>query len=360
MSSALDKLPDEERSLVRRARPPRGLDAMKAVLTDERFSHPDWIYERKLDGIRCLAFKGDRDVRLRSRNDLSLNGRFPEIAAALEADPATNLILDGEVVAFDPDTGNPSFQLLQRRMGLSKPETIKERTGRLPVTYIAFDLLWLDDRSLLAEPYEQRRELLAELELDGAHWQSPRHHVGEGQALFDAIHARGLEGIVAKRLGSPYRPGRRSQEWLKVRNRRGQELVVGGWMPGEGSRGGRVGSLLVGHWDATPQEAERLGRPPRLVYAGGVGTGFTLKALDQLTAMLAPLRRAESPFELGEDPRIKYAQRARDRGSGPVWVEPELVCHVEFTEWTHEGTLRQPSFKGLRADKDPHEVVREL
>ena len=134
-------------------------------------------------------------------------------------------------------------------MGLSKPATIKQRAGEFPVTYIVFDLLWLDERSLLAEPYERRRELLAELELDGAdHWQVPRHHVGEGQALFDAIHARGLEGIVAKRLDSPYRPGRRSSEWLKVRDRRGQEFVIGGWMPGEGSRGGRVGSLLVGHY----------------------------------------------------------------------------------------------------------------
>ncbi len=252
-------------------------------------------------------------------------------------------ILDGEIVAFDPDSGNPSFQLLQRRMGLSKPATIKQRAGEFPVTYIVFDLLWLDERSLLAEPYERRRELLAELELDGAdHWQVPRHHVGEGQALFDAIHARGLEGIVAKRLGSPYRPGRRSSEWLKVRDRHGQELVIGGWMPGEGSRGGRVGSLLVGYYVGD-----------KLAYAGGVGTGFTQETLSELTGLLAPLRRAESPFELGEDPRIKYAQRARDRGSGPVWVEPELVCQVEFTEWTHEGTLRQPSFKGLRDDKEP-------
>ncbi len=129
--------------------------------------------------------------------------------------------------------------------------------------------------------------------------------------------------------------------------------------PAEGTRGGRVGSLLIGHWNSTAEEARRLGRKQRLVYAGGVGTGFTQAMLDRLTGLLEPLRRETCPFELGEDPRVKYAQRARDRGAGPVWVEPELVCEVEFTEWTREGTLRQPSFKGLRDDKDARDVVRE-
>lgn len=339
---------------------PRKLEPMLATAALEPPGGQGWAFEVKWDGVRALAFAEDGELRIAARRGADATPRYPELAALAEALDGRDAILDGEVVAFDPATGNPSFQLLQRRMGLSKPATIEQRARELPVTYVAFDLLWLDDRSLVAEPYERRRELLTELGLDGAHWQAPRHHVGEGQALFDAIHARGLEGIVAKRLDSPYRPGRRSREWLKVRDRRGQELVVGGWMPGEGSRGGRVGSLLVGHWDATPEEAKRLARPQRLVYAGGVGTGFTLDTLDQLTALLTPLRRDDSPFELGEDPRIKYAQRARDRGSGPVWVEPELVCQVEFTEWTHEGTLRQPSFKGLRDDKDPREVVREL
>ena len=156
--------------------------------------------------------------------------------------------------------------------------------------------------------------------------------------------------MVSKRLGSPYRPGRRSGEWIKVRNRRGQELLIGGWMPGEGGRTGRIGSLLVGYWDATPEEAERLRRPQRLVYAGGVGTGFTDRMLEDLTAMLAPLERDESPFELGIGPKRP----------NPRWCEPELVCEVEFTEWTREETLRQPSFKGLRDDVDPRRVVREV
>jgi bifunctional non-homologous end joining protein LigD len=256
-------------------------------------------------------------------------------------------ILDGEIVAFDYE-GRPRFQLLQRRMGLTTESTIRRRAVETPATYVVFDVLWLDGESLLEEPYSQRRKVLDGLELDGAHWRAPRNHVGDGAALWQLVQDRNLEGIVAKRLASPYRPGKRSREWVKVRNRVGQELVIGGWMPGEGSRGGRVGSLLLGYYD-----------DGKFAYAGGVGTGFTQATLDELTALLKPLERPDSPFELGEDPKIKYAQRARDRGAGPVWVEPKLVAEVEFTEWTHEGTLRQSAFKGLRDDKDPREVVRE-
>lgn len=318
----------------------------------------EWAFEIKWDGVRALVFASGERLRISARLGADATPRYPELAPLAEVLGGREAILDGEVVAFD-DEGRPSFQLLQRRMGLSNEATIRARVGETPVNFVAFDLLWLDGKSLLAEPYERRRELLDSLEFEGPNWRAPRHHVGEGEALWEAVRERGLEGIVAKKLGSPYRPGQRSREWLKVRYRRGQELLIGGWMPGEGSRGGRVGSLLVGYWDATPEEAERLGRPQRLVYAGGVGTGFTQAMLDNLTAKLEPLRIDESPFELGEDPRVKYAQRARDRGAGPVWVRPELICEVEFTEWTREGTLRQPSFKGLRDDKDPREVVRE-
>jgi bifunctional non-homologous end joining protein LigD len=244
-------------------------------------------------------------------------------------------------------------------MGLTTEGTIRVRSQETPATYVAFDLLWLDGRPLCAEPYLERRRLLAELGFDGSNWQAPAHHVGDCVPFWKAIRAQGLEGAVAKRTESPYRPGARSGEWLKVRYRRGQELVIGGWMPGEGTRGGTVGSLLLGYWDATPEEAERLGRPPRFVYAGGVGTGFTQEMLKRLTQMLKPLERPDPPFELGEDPAVKYRQRARERGAGPRWVAPELVCEVEFTEWTREGTLRQSAFKGLRDDKDPREVVRE-
>jgi bifunctional non-homologous end joining protein LigD len=336
---------------------PTKLSPMLARTADEPpTDEGDWAFEIKWDGVRALAYLGD-ELRLESRSGEDITERYPELAGITETF-GRHAILDGEIVAFD-ESGKPSFQLLQRRMGLTTESTIRLRAAETPATYVAFDLLWLDGESLLADPYERRRELLAGLGFDGPNWQAPAHHVGDGARLWDAVRAQGLEGIVAKRLQSPYRPGQRSREWLKVRYRRGQELVIGGWMPGEGSRGGRVGSLLVGHWDATPAEAESLGRPQRLVYAGGVGTGFTQEMLERLNALLEPLRRDTSPFELGEDPVVKYRQRARDRGAGPVWVEPQLVGEFEFTEWTHEGTLRQSAFKGLREDKDPREIVRE-
>jgi bifunctional non-homologous end joining protein LigD len=337
---------------------PRNLEPMLARPAKALPGDDGWAYEIKWDGIRALTYVDRNGLRIAARRGADHTPRYPELAPIAAALDGREAVLDGEIVAFD-ESERPSFQLLQRRMGLSNEATIRLRAQETPATYVAFDLLWLDGRSLLSEPYLTRRELLAGLEFDGPNWQAPSHHVGNGAALWEAIRERGLEGIVAKRVESPYRPGQRSGEWLKIRYRRGQELVIGGWMPGEGSRGGRVGSLLVGYWDATPEEAERLGRPQRLVYAGGVGTGFTQEMLDRLTEMLRPLQRPESPFELGEDPRVKYAQRARDRGAGPVWVEPELVCEVEFTEWTREGTLRQSAFKGLRDDKDPREVVRE-
>jgi bifunctional non-homologous end joining protein LigD len=264
-------------------------------------------------------------------------------------------MFDGEIVAFD-DSGIPRFQRLQRRMGLTTESTIRTRVREVPVTYVAFDLVWLDGRKLIDEPYERRRELLAGLDLDGPSWQAPGHHRGSGAQLLEVARERGLEGIVAKRADSPYCPGRRTSYWLKTRARRGQELVIGGYNPGEGSRRGRVGSLLVGYWDATPEEAERLGRDQRLVYAGGVGTGFTEEMLDRLRDLLGPRVRDTNPFELGVDPVVK---RRYHPGGPPVFVDPELVGEFEFTEWTDEGTLRQPAFKGLRDDKDPREVVRE-
>jgi bifunctional non-homologous end joining protein LigD len=328
-------------------RMPRNLEPMLARPAKQLPSGDGWAYEIKWDGIRALTYIDDRGLRVAARRGADHTPRYPEFVAMAEAFEGRDLILDGEIVAFDA-SGRPSFQLLQRRMGLTTEGTIRMRAQETPATYVAFDLLWLDGESLLGEPYLKRREALAGLGFDGANWQAPAHHVGDGDRLWDAIRKQGLEGVVAKRVESPYRPGARGGEWLKVRYRRGQELVIGGWMPGEGTRGGRVGSLLVGYF----QEG-------KLVYAGGVGTGFTQEMLKRLTELLEPLRRDDSPFELGEDPVLKYRQRARDRGAGPVWVEPKLVGEFEFTEWTREGTLRQSAFKGLRDDKDPREVVRE-
>jgi bifunctional non-homologous end joining protein LigD len=326
---------------------PTRLEPMLATPLPKPPTDDGWAYEIKWDGIRALGYVAGGKLKLSARRGADHTPRYPELVEFAAALGGRDAIVDGEIVAFD-DEGRPRFQLLQRRMGLANEATIRRRSVETPATYVVFDVLWLDGKSLLESPYEERREVLDGLGLDGPHWRAPRNHVGDGAALWQLVQSRDLEGIVAKRLGSPYRPGKRSREWAKVRNRRGQEFVIGGWMPGEGSRGGRVGSLLVGHYV-----------DGKLAYAGGVGTGFTQSLLDELTALLKPLERVDSPFELGEDPKVKYAQRARDRGAGPVWVEPELVGEVEFTEWTHEGTLRQPSFKGLRTDKDPREVVRE-
>jgi bifunctional non-homologous end joining protein LigD len=336
---------------------PRKLEPMLATAAKRVPSGDGWAYELKWDGVRALAFMGADGLRLSVRRGDDTTGRYPELAGIAEALQGREAIIDGEVVAFDED-GDPSFGRLQRRMGLTDAGRIRQRVADTPVTYVAFDLLWLDGRSLLAEPYKHRRELLAELSFDGPCWQAPRHHLGDGEALFAAVRERGLEGVVAKRLGSAYRPGRRSPDWVKVQNRRRQELVIGGWMPGEGGRRRQLGSLLVGYWDATPEEAERLGRPQRLVYAGGVGTGFTEASLGQLTDALAPHRRDTSPFEAGWNPEVKYAARIRERGA-LNWVEPALVAEIEFLRWTHEDTVRAASFKGLRDDKDPREVVRE-
>jgi bifunctional non-homologous end joining protein LigD len=337
---------------------PRRVEPMLATAARALPRGDGWAYELKWDGVRATCFLDSASgVRICARRGDEATARYPELAAIADAFERRELILDGEVVAFD-EAGHPSFGRLQRRMGLTDPIQIRRRTAETPVTYVAFDLLWLDGAPLFDEPYERRRELLAGLGFDGPSWQAPAHRVGDGEALLVAVRERGLEGVVAKRLGSTYRPGRRSDDWVKVQNRRRQELVIGGYMPGAGGGRGRVASLLVGYWDSTPQEAAALGRPQRLVYAGGVGTGFTQATLDRLTEWLAPLRRSTSPFEAGWDPAVKYAARARERG-GLVWVEPVVVAEIEFLRWTHEDTVRAASFKGLRDDKEAREVVRE-
>jgi bifunctional non-homologous end joining protein LigD len=222
----------------------------------------------------------------------------------------------------------------------ARPATVTRLAESLPVTYLAFDLLHLDGRPLLDEPYQARRALLEELALQGPRWQTPPSFTGEaGTDVLAVSRQHDLEGIVSKRLASRYEPGKRTGSWLKIKNLRRQEVVVGGWKPGEGNRTGLFGSLLIGVQDAGGLE-----------YAGHVGTGFSEQALDMLWERLTPLRRGTSPFASEVPP--EHARRA-------VWVEPVLVIEVTFTGWTQAGRMRAPSYRGLRMDKNPAEVIRE-
>ena len=294
-----------------------------------------WAFEVKWDGIRALAYSQPGRLRLESRNFNDITARYPELRALNRALSSHEALLDGEIVSFD-DEGRPSFERLQQRMNLTGESAVRRRARDMPVVYVIFDLLHLDGHPLLGLPYEERRKRLADLGLDGPHWQTPSHHVGNGAALLEAVRAKGLEGIVAKRLDARYEPGRRSGAWLKLKAVRRQEVVIGGWLPGAGRRRDRIGALLCGWYD-----------DGRLRYAGKVGTGFGEAELDRLAALLAPLERPTSPF----------AGRQPQRGS--IFAEPVLVAEIEFTEWTAEGMLRHPSYKGLRDDKPATEVVRE-
>jgi bifunctional non-homologous end joining protein LigD len=310
----------------------------------------DWAYEIKWDGIRALGYADHGRWCMLSRRLEDVTARYPELNPIGEALADRAAILDGEVVALD-DEGRPRFQLIQSRMGLSAPAAIKARAAQTPVDYVIFDLLHLDGHCVRDLPYVRRRELLEELGLEGSRWRTPRYRHGGGASLLEAARLQGLEGIVAKRCDSPYRPGRRSSEWIKERVWRTQEFVVGGYIPGEGRRANRVGSLLVGYYDRPASELGK-GESLTLHFAGGVGSGLTEELINELTRELGKRERPDSPFDVGAP--------AGPKARTAVWCEPELVCEVNWTEWTDEGTLRQPAFKGMRDDKDPREVVREM
>ena len=298
-----------------------------------------WGFEVKWDGVRAIAHIDAGHVTLTGRNGSDFTPRYPEVRALADSLGSQRLILDGEVVAFD-GSGRPSFELLQQRMHLASDSAVRRRMRDVPVAYVIFDLLWLDGHSTVPLAYADRRRLLAELDLNGPSWRTPAHREGDGRALLEASRQQGLEGIVAKRLDSPYEPGRRSACWIKVKNRPAQDVVIGGWLPGEGRRGDTLGALAVGVYEEGAD-------PPRLFYAGRVGTGFTEATLATTMRALEPLRTDASPFSGRRPPKET------------IFVEPRLVARVEFGEWTRTGTLRAPSFKGLRTDIDPLSVVRE-
>jgi bifunctional non-homologous end joining protein LigD len=297
-----------------------------------------WAFEIKWDGVRAICQSEPGRMRLHSRNLLDITPRYPELNRLNRALSHHRAVLDGEVVALDAE-GRPSFGALQRRMHVTAESTVRRLARETPVTYVMFDLLWLDGHSLMDLPYEERRARLAELDLgDGERWRVPDYVVGRGAQLLAATEQQGLEGVIAKRLDSVYEPGRRSPSWVKVKNLYRQEVVVGGWVPGDGRRRDRIGALLAGVWDNG-----------ELRHIGRVGTGFTEKELDRLSKLLAPLAREDSPFAPG-GPKVPR---------NAVFVEPRFVAEVEFREWTEGGQLRAPSYKGLRDDKDAELVVRE-
>jgi bifunctional non-homologous end joining protein LigD len=288
------------------------VDPMKAVLSTLPPESEDekWAYEIKWDGYRTLCFVEGGTVRLQSSNKLDVTKKYPELAGLPKSVKKKSAILDGELVIFDA-AGRPTFELMQRH------ET--------PVVFQVFDVLSIGGKDVIAEPYERRRDLLAGLVEQGSNWSVPSHRVGGGRDLFEAAAERDLEGVMAKRLGTPYQPGKRTPNWRKVKIRREVEVVVGGYTGGTGARASSFGALLVG----------RPADDGTLAFAGGVGTGYSQRTLDTLLKTLRSLRTDRCPFT--PTPPREYTRNA-------TWVEPVLTAVIELTEFTNEGYVRHASF----------------
>ncbi len=329
--AAFAGVPEQDRALLRSAAMPRSVPAMLATLTEERFSRPDWIFERKLDGVRCLAHRDERGtVRLLSRRDQDMSRTYPEIADALAAQAANDIVVDGEVVAFAGR--RTSFERLQGRLGLTDPDAARA-TG-IGVFYYVFDVLHLAGCDTRRLPLMSRKKLLRAALPFADPLRYTTHRRAAGEEAFRAACERGDEGVIAKRAAAPYAGGR-SKDWLKFKCVRDQEFVIGGWTDPKGARSA-FGALLLGYYDGD-----------RLRYAGKVGTGFGAAMLRRLGAGLSARQVDSSPF----------ADPIRERGAH--WVRPELVAQIGFTEWTRDGMLRHPRSQGLRGDKAAREVVRE-
>lgn len=317
---------------------PRDLRPMLATLGDVP-KGPGWAFEFKWDGVRALVYVEGGRVRAESRNGKDLVTAFPELREVGRFLGATDAILDGEIVALD-DAGRPSFGRLQHRLHVASPSSVAKRAREAPASFLAFDVLYLLGHSTTGLPYDDRRALLERLGLNGDTFATPPSFTDVGgHDLLEVSAARGLEGIVAKRRSSPYAPGQRNGQWVKVKNVRTQEVVLGGWTEGRGERSGRLGALLLGIPDKSG-----------LVYVGKVGTGFSDATLRELQAALAPLESDDSPFTK----RLTKAQ-----AEAPHYVRPVLVGEVQYAEWTDDGHLRHPTWRGLRPDKEPAEVQRE-
>jgi bifunctional non-homologous end joining protein LigD len=293
-----------------------------------------WAYEFKWDGVRAVAYVDHDQVTVLSRSGRDVTSHYPEVQSLAGAFGVELIVLDGELVAFDPD-GRPDFGVLQARMHVQHPRPDLVRA--VPVTYFVFDLLVWDGKLLMQVPYRERRALLDQLELDTVDHVAvpPSFDEQSGESVLAAARQAGLEGVVAKRVTSTYEPGQRSSSWVKVPLLSTQEVVVGGWQPGEGRRAGGIGSLLLG-----------IPGPDGLVFVGHVGTGFSQATLADLAQQLTSIEQPDSPF--ASVPR-EHARHAR-------WVRPSLVGEVEFRNWTRDRRLRAASWRGLRTDKSPDDV----
>jgi len=290
-----------------------------------------WTFERKLDGVRLLAWVCDDGVDLLSRNRIHQEDVYPEVVDGLAEQVAVEAVVDGEVVAYDAD-GQTSFSLLQQRMHIH--DEARSRRSPVRTTYVAFDLLWVAGRDVRDLPLRDRRVLLAQVVEPGGAIALAEELEGEPEELVERARASGWEGLIAKRIDSRYQ-GRRSRDWLKLKVVREQEMVVVGWTPPSGSRVA-VGALLLGYHDEGG-----------LRYGGKVGTGFTETMLRDLKGQLEAIEVHAPPIV--DPPRMKGAR----------WVRPELVAQIGFGDWTGDGKLRHPRYLGLRVDKDPADVVRE-
>jgi bifunctional non-homologous end joining protein LigD len=300
------------------------IEPMKAVLSDQPFSDPAWIFERKLDGIRCIAIRDGSGVSLMSRTARRMNDQFPELVRALEDEPSEDFIVDGEIVAFE--NGVTSFARLQQRA-----------RERVPVFLYAFDLPRHEGEDLRTLPLRARKaRLRSGLDFRGPVRFNPHRNGEHGEELYREACSKGLEGVIAKRADSPY-VGGRSRDWLKLKCHAEQELVIGGFTAPKGSRT-EFGALLVGY-----------NEDGMLRYAGKVGTGFGHETLRTLGARMRELEQDRSPFDA-----------FKPIPPGTRWVRPELVAQIAFSEWTRDGRLRHPRYIGLRDDKPAREVVREV
>ena len=312
---------------------------MTAVLGELPERDAEWGFEVKWDGVRTIALVEEGRVRLLSRRGRDVSVAYPELAGLAGALEGRAVALDGEIVAVD-EAGRPSFAALQPRMHVADARQAARLAGSIPATLMAFDVLHLDGRSTTTLAYRERRALLSSLRVEGPHWRTPAYYEGGGAHLAAAAREQGLEGVLAKLLTSRYLPGRRSASWRKVKNVATQDVVIGGFTVGDGSRGGSFGALLIGVH----------GPEGTLRFAGRVGSGFDDRALADLAARMAPLRVERSPFD---------SPLPRPDAALAVYVEPRLVGEVRFQQWTRDGRLRAPVWRGLRADRDPAEVRRE-